>query len=83
LLVVAPGLPFPGWCYWSAVADPVVREAEVRLPGRPAGAAPVRVVLIVTAGLGTSILPLRLPAPPDLRLVTLGPLRSAAARSPR
>jgi predicted MPP superfamily phosphohydrolase len=46
LLVVALGLLFLGWCYWSAVADPVVREAEVRLPGWPAGAAPVRVVLI-------------------------------------
>jgi predicted MPP superfamily phosphohydrolase len=38
-------------------------------------------VLIVTAGLGTSILPLRLGAVPDLWLVTIGP-RSVAARSP-
>lgn len=37
--------------------------------------------LIVTAGLGTSILPLRLGAVPDLWLVTIGP-RSAAAHSP-
>jgi predicted MPP superfamily phosphohydrolase len=36
--------------------------------------------LIVTAGLGTSGLPLRLGAVPDLWLVTIGP-RSAAARS--
>jgi uncharacterized protein len=46
LLEVALGLLFLGWCYWSAVADPAVREAEVRLPGWLAGAAPVRVVLI-------------------------------------
>jgi predicted MPP superfamily phosphohydrolase len=36
--------------------------------------------LIVGAGVGTSILPLRLGAPPDLWLVRLGPVRSAAAR---
>jgi predicted MPP superfamily phosphohydrolase len=30
-------------------------------------------VLIVSAGLGTSVLPLRLGAPPDLWLVTIGP----------
>lgn len=46
LVLVALGLLFLGWCYWSAVADPLVREAEVRMPGWPAGAAPVRVVLI-------------------------------------
>lgn len=46
LLVVALGLLFLGWCYWSATADPLVREAEVQLPSWPAGAAPVRVVLI-------------------------------------
>ena len=31
-----------GWCYWSAIADPVFREARVALPGYPAGQAPVR-----------------------------------------
>lgn len=40
------GLALAGWCYWTAVWDPVVREAEVRLPGWPAGAPPVRAVLI-------------------------------------
>ena len=33
--------------YWTAIADPVVREAEVALAGWPAGAAPVRALLIV------------------------------------
>lgn len=46
LVLVALGLLLLAWCYWSALADPMVREAEVRLPGWPAGAAPVRVVLI-------------------------------------
>lgn len=36
--------------------------------------------LIVGAGLGTSMIPVRLGAPPDMWLVELGPLRSAAAR---
>ena len=35
-----------GWSYWSAIADPVVREARVELPGFPAGEAPVRVALL-------------------------------------
>jgi predicted MPP superfamily phosphohydrolase len=46
LILVALGLLLLGWCYWSAVADPVVREAEIGLPGWPAGAAPVRIALI-------------------------------------
>ena len=37
LLVVALGLALLGWCYWTAIADPIVREADVALPtGRPA-----------------------------------------------
>jgi hypothetical protein len=35
--------------------------------------------LIVGAGLGTSVLPLRLGAPPDMWLLELGPVRSTAA----
>src|SRR5436853_3546488 len=34
------------WSYWSAIADPEVREARVELPGFPAGQAPVRVALL-------------------------------------
>jgi len=36
--------------------------------------------LIVSAGVGTSIVPLRLGAAPDIWLVRLGPVRPAAAR---
>ena len=36
--------------------------------------------LIVGAGLGTSMVPLRLGAPPDMWLIELGPLRSGGAR---
>ena len=46
LLLVALGLALLGWCYWSAIADPVVREAEVALPDWPAGAPPVRALLM-------------------------------------
>lgn len=46
LLLVALLLGLIGWAYWSAVADPVVREAEIGLPGWPEGAPPVRIVLI-------------------------------------
>ena len=45
-LLVAFGLLSTGWAYWTAIADPVVREAELGLPGWPAGAAPVRAVLL-------------------------------------
>lgn len=46
LVLVALGLGLIGWAYWTAVADPVVREAEVALAGWPEGAPPVRAVLI-------------------------------------
>jgi hypothetical protein len=36
--------------------------------------------LIVTAGLGASLLPLRIGAPPDMWLLELGPVRPAAGR---
>ena len=39
--------------------------------------------LIVGAGLGTSMIPLRIGAPPDMWLIELGPVRPAAGRSPR
>lgn len=45
-LVVAAGLMLLGWMYWSATADPMVREAEIGLADWPSGAAPVRAVLI-------------------------------------
>lgn len=40
------GLAVTGWAYWTAVSDPVVREAAAALPGWPEGAAPVTAVLI-------------------------------------
>lgn len=46
LILAALAILLPGWCYWAAVADPVVRTARVDLPGFPAGRAPVRVALI-------------------------------------
>src|SRR3954470_8207036 len=46
LLPVALGLALLAWCYWTAIADPVVREADVALPDWPAGAPPVRALLI-------------------------------------
>jgi predicted MPP superfamily phosphohydrolase len=46
LLLVALGAVLTGWCYWTAVADPTVREASVGLVDWPRGEAPVRAVLI-------------------------------------
>jgi predicted MPP superfamily phosphohydrolase len=46
LLLVALAIALLGWCYWTAIADPVVREAEVALPGWPEGAPPVRALLM-------------------------------------
>ena len=46
LILAALVLLFLGWCYWGAVADPVVRETRIGLPGFPAGQAPVRIVLL-------------------------------------
>jgi len=45
-LVVALGLAVLGWAYWTAIADPVVREAELALPGWPAGQPPISALLI-------------------------------------
>lgn len=46
LVMVALGLALLGWCYWTAIADPVVRETAVALPDWPAGAPPVRALLM-------------------------------------
>ncbi|HYJ52991.1 MAG TPA: metallophosphoesterase [Allosphingosinicella sp.] len=46
LILVASGLVLTAWAYWTAVSDPVVREADVGLVGWPEGAPPVRAVLI-------------------------------------
>jgi predicted MPP superfamily phosphohydrolase len=46
LIIGALGLALAGWAYWTAISDPVVREAEVRLPGWPEGAPPITAVLI-------------------------------------
>jgi predicted MPP superfamily phosphohydrolase len=46
LLLVAFALALLGWCYWTAIADPVVREADVALPDWPAGVPPVRALLM-------------------------------------
>lgn len=59
--LVACGLALLGWMYWSAVADPVVREAEIGLPDWPAGAPPVRAVLVSDIHVaGPDMPPLRL-----------------------
>lgn len=46
LFLLLAGLALTGWTYGEATSDPLVREAEVALPGWPEGAAPVRAVLI-------------------------------------
>lgn len=46
LVMVALGVALLGWCYWTAIADPVVREAQVALPDWPAGAPPLRALLM-------------------------------------
>ena len=46
LFLVTAGLALLGWMYWTALADPVVRTAEVGLADWPAGEPPVRTVLI-------------------------------------
>jgi len=46
LVLAALLLLLTGWLYWSAIAEPTVREARVALPGFPAGQAPVRVALL-------------------------------------
>ena len=46
LFLTIAGFALLGWMYWTATADPVVRETRVALPGWPSGAPPVRAVLI-------------------------------------
>ena len=57
-------LPVVGAVRGDAFYLPRYRCGAVRDPGR---------LTIVTAGLGTSVAPIRLGAPPDLWLLTLGP----------
>lgn len=44
--IVALGVALTGYSYWTAIADPMVREADVALANWPEGAPPVRAVLI-------------------------------------
>lgn len=46
LFLLAAGLALLGWSYWTAVADPVVRETAVALEGWPEGEPSVRALLI-------------------------------------
>jgi predicted MPP superfamily phosphohydrolase len=46
LFLLLIGFALVGWGYWTAIADPVVRETEVALADWPRGAPPVRAVLI-------------------------------------
>ncbi|HEX2762710.1 MAG TPA: metallophosphoesterase [Allosphingosinicella sp.] len=46
-----------GFCYWTAVADPVVRTVTVALPGWPKGTAPIRAVLISDIHVGGPDMP--------------------------
>lgn len=46
LALVALGLAITGWAYWTAIADPVVREARIGLPDWPEGVPPMRAVLL-------------------------------------
>jgi len=45
-ILAAVALALAGWAYWTAIADPVVRRAEVELAGWPAGQPAIRAVLI-------------------------------------
>ncbi|MGQ5525212.1 metallophosphoesterase [Chitinimonas sp. PSY-7] len=45
-VLVALGLSVGGWAYWTAIADPVVREAVVALAGWPKGEPPITALLI-------------------------------------
>ncbi|MBX3565711.1 MAG: metallophosphoesterase [Sphingomonas sp.] len=53
-LAVAAAAALAGYAYLEARRDPVVREASISLPGWPAGAAPMRVVLISDIHIGTA-----------------------------
>jgi uncharacterized protein len=46
LFLCAASLGLLGWSYWTAVSDPVVREAQVTLTDWPDGEPPVRALLI-------------------------------------
>lgn len=46
LILAAFGLSLAAFAYWTAIRDPIVRETDVVLPGWPAGASPVRALLL-------------------------------------
>lgn len=51
--LVALGLLFVAWCFAEARRDPVVRRADIALPRWPAGASPVRAVLVSDVHIGS------------------------------
>ncbi|HWT13042.1 MAG TPA: metallophosphoesterase [Allosphingosinicella sp.] len=46
LFLLSAGLGLLGWCYWTAVSAPVLRETRVALADWPPGQRPVRALLI-------------------------------------
>jgi hypothetical protein len=46
LFLAAAELALLGYAYWSAIADPIVRQAQVELPDWPTGSESLRVVLM-------------------------------------
>lgn len=59
VICVAAGIALAGYAYSEAGRDPVVREASIALPDWPAGAMPVRVVLISDIHIGTAAMDAR------------------------
>lgn len=56
-VMVAIGLAMLGWMYWSAIAEPAVREAEIELADWPIGTQPIRAVLFSDLHVGGPDMP--------------------------
>lgn len=57
LVLALVGSALLAWSYWTAVSDPVVRTARVAAPGWPAGAPPLRLLLLSDVHVGGPDMP--------------------------
>jgi predicted MPP superfamily phosphohydrolase len=57
LVLALLGLALLGFCYWTAVSDPVVRTARVAVAGWPSGEPPLRLLLMSDIHVGGPDMP--------------------------
>jgi predicted MPP superfamily phosphohydrolase len=57
LVLAVAGAALLAWCYWTAVSEPIVRNARIAVAGWPAGERPLRLVLLSDTHVGGPDMP--------------------------